>query len=136
LPHFGHHNIAALPRTGAAGLPLSCRLAFETNNQSRTLMSSKFALRALTLAGFLAASALPALAAEMTPATPAPGAAIEGNASVSTGAKMDQAGQKATDTTKKHVRATKDSAKKHAQSAKLPPVSGEAGAAAGASVQH
>lgn len=99
-------------------------------------MSSKFALRALTLAGFLAASALPALAAEMTPATPAPGAAIEGNASVSTGAKMDQAGQKATDTAKKHVRATKDSAKKHAQSAKLPPVSGEAGAAAGASVQH
>jgi hypothetical protein len=104
-------------------------------------MTSKFALRALTLAGFLAASALPALAAEMTPAAPAPGAAIEGNAAVSTGAKLDQAGKKSTDAAKKHVRAAKEgvkksSAKNHAQSAKLPPVSGEAGAAAGASVQH
>ncbi|MGH7033022.1 MAG: hypothetical protein ACREFL_04760 [Stellaceae bacterium] len=99
-------------------------------------MSSKFALRALTLAGFLAASALPALAAEMTPATPAPDAAVHSDTAVSTGAKTDQAGQRSADTAKKHVRATKDGAKKHAQSAKLPPVSDEAGAAAGASVQH
>jgi len=33
LPHFRHHNIAALPRTGATALPLFARLAFETNNQ-------------------------------------------------------------------------------------------------------
>jgi len=99
-------------------------------------MTSKFALCALTLAGFVAASALPALAAEMTPATPAPGAAIHGDAAVTTGTNMDQAGQKGAKAAKKQAKTTKDAAKKHVQSAKLPPVSGEAGTAAGASVQH
>ena len=37
---------------------------------------SKFTLQALTLAGILAVSGLPAFAADMTPATPAPGAAV------------------------------------------------------------
>lgn len=39
-------------------------------------MSTKFTLQALAFVGVLAVSGLPALAADMTPATPAPGAAI------------------------------------------------------------
>lgn len=39
-------------------------------------MSNKFTIQALALAGILAVSGLPALAADMTPATPAPGAAV------------------------------------------------------------
>lgn len=40
-------------------------------------MSSKITLQALAFAGILAVSGLPALAAEMTPATPAPGASVQ-----------------------------------------------------------
>ena len=99
-------------------------------------MTSKFALRALTLAGFLAASALPALAAEMTPATPAPSAAIHGDAAVTTGTSMDQSAKKDAKTAKKHVKTVKNSAKKDLQSAKLPAGSDKAKAELGTSVQH
>lgn len=40
-------------------------------------MSSKLSLQALAFAGIIAVSGLPAFAAEMTPATPAPGAAVQ-----------------------------------------------------------
>ncbi len=43
-------------------------------------MSSKFSLQAFALIGAIAISGLPALASEMTPATPAPGAAIQSDA--------------------------------------------------------
>lgn len=43
-------------------------------------MSNKISLQALALAGIIAVSGLPALAADMTPATPAPGAAVHSDA--------------------------------------------------------
>ena len=40
-------------------------------------MSNRFSLQTLALIGIIAVSGLPALAGEMTPATPAPGAAVQ-----------------------------------------------------------
>ena len=42
-------------------------------------MSSKFTLQALAITGILAVSGLPAFAADMTPASPAPNAAVQSN---------------------------------------------------------
>lgn len=95
-------------------------------------MSSKFTLQALTLAGILAVSGLPAFAAEMTPATPAPGAAVHSDV------KGDVSGKSATTNTnlkadtkvlptdkkdgKEVLKNQKDSKalKKHEQTAKVP----------------
>ncbi len=98
-------------------------------------MTSKFALQALTLAGFLAATSLPALAAEMTPATPAPGAAVQNDTHVKAGAQIAPMAKKDAKSAKKTVKEGKET-KKHVQTAKLPPVSGEGNATAGTSVQH
>jgi hypothetical protein len=128
-------------------------------------MSSKFTLQALALTGILALSGLPALAADMTPATPAPGVAVQSNvkgnvpatgnsAAVGTSAKTDAKvipGDKKdskdihNDTKLKdskdersELKTDKDQ-KAHEQTAKLPAVSAPAApvsGAAGTSVQH
>jgi len=107
-------------------------------------MRSKLSLHALAFAGIIAVSGLPAFAAEMTPATPAPGASVQsdskagvsgaGNAaSTAVNAKVDAKAvpsnpkdskdlhkAAATDTKNagKDIKAAKD--KKPVQTAKLP----------------
>ena len=100
-------------------------------------MSSKFTLQALALTGILALSGLPALAADMTPATPSPGAAVQGNvkgdvpgnsAAVGTNTKADakvlptdKKDSKAIDSKDQHSELKTDKTQKqHEQTAKLP----------------
>jgi hypothetical protein len=98
-------------------------------------MSIKFALQALTLAGFLAASSLPALAAEMTPAAPAPGTAIQSGTNAKMGAEIAPKAKRDAKSAKKTVKEGKET-KKHVQSAKLPPVPGESNTGTGTPAQH
>ena len=105
-------------------------------------MSNKFTIQALALAGILAVSGLPALAADMTPATPAPGAAVhsdvKGNVggsvgtSTKTDAKVLPGDKKAEKDIHKDTKAkdskdirsdAKDLKTQHEQSAKLPAAS-------------
>ena len=78
-------------------------------------MRSKITLQALTLAGIIAISGLPALAAEMSPATPAPGAAVQSDTKAH--AKVLPKDKKAGTDVKTGTTASKDKAQ---QTAKLP----------------
>ncbi len=78
-------------------------------------MSSKITLQALALAGILAVSGLPALAADMTPATPAPGAAVQSDTKAD--AKVLPKDKKASADVKTGTKVSKDKAQ---QTAKLP----------------
>ena len=90
-------------------------------------MRSKLSLQTLAFAGIIAVSGLPAFAAEMTPATPAPGAAVQsdvkagasgaGNAAVGTNTKVD-AKIVPTDKDKKDMKDAKAPATKDVQAAK------------------
>ena len=93
---------------------------------------SKFTLQAVALAGILAVSGLPAFAAEMTPATPAPGAAVHSDAkgevsgksaTTSTNLKADTkvlpSGKKDSKDVHKTQKDSKE-LKKHEQTAKVP----------------
>ena len=92
-------------------------------------MSSKINLQALALAGILAASGLPALAADMTPASPAPDAAVQSGTKAD--AKVLPKDKKAGTDAKTGTTASKDTAQ---QTAKLPAPSATANGSAGASV--
>ncbi len=114
-------------------------------------MSSKFTLQALALTGILAVSGLPAFASDMTPASPAPNAAIQSNvkgdvsgksvgAQTKTDAKVIPGDKKDSKDQHSELKTNKD---KHEQTAKLPVGSAPAVApaanatgAAGTSVQH
>ena len=100
-------------------------------------MSNKLVLQAFALAGVLAVSGLPALAADMTPATPAPGAAVQSDtksnvsganksATVGTSTKADAkvipGDKKDSKDLHKDVKNSKDKAQ-HEQNAKLPAAS-------------
>ena len=85
-------------------------------------MSSKLSLHALALAGIIAVSGLPALAAEMTPATPAPGAAVQSDmkagVSTSADAKVVTGTPKDSKDLKKAAKDTKATATKDVKTAK------------------
>lgn len=81
-------------------------------------MNSKRALRALTLAGFLAATCLPALAAEAATA-PAPGTAIQQGTHTKTATKHVSAAKKHTKTAKKAKKTVKTTRKDPKRAAKM-----------------
>jgi hypothetical protein len=109
-------------------------------------MRSKITLQALTLAGILAVSGLPALAAEMSPATPAPGVAVQSDtkanvsgsgssAAIGSNAKTDATvlpkDKKAAADVKTDAKASKDKAE---QTAKVPAPSATVNGSTGLSV--
>ncbi len=116
-------------------------------------MSSKFTFEALAIAGLLAISGLPAMAAEMSPASPAPSTAVQsdvkgdvGGKSVTTQTKADAKSADKKDGKNIHSETKMKDGKdqrtelksKHDQTAKLPGAAPAANAngAAETPVQH
>jgi hypothetical protein len=112
---------------------------------------NKFSLQALALTGILAVSGLPAFAADMAPASPAPNAAVSTDTKANVGTSIDKTkgsveknvDKSKASTEKKIDKQSKDTKDKvHEQTAAkpvtpaVPPVSGSAGANAGVNVQH
>ena len=95
---------------------------------------TKFTLQALALTGILAVSGLPALAADMTPASPAPNAAVsnDNNAKLGTGAAVGTSTKSAADMSKSATEKKADKTAKDAKD-KVHPQTAQRPASAGAS---
>lgn len=105
---------------------------------------NKFTLQALALTGILAVSGLPALAADMAPASPAPSASVSTDSKANLGTSVDNksktaidknqtAAEKNTDKTSKHVAKDK---KKVVQTAAKPVPKSAAGASTSVGTDH
>jgi len=102
-------------------------------------MTSKFTLQALALAGILAVSGLPAVAADMTPAAPAPGVATGSTANADAKALPSTSAAKdvAKDSKAKNLAKNSKALKSEQKTAKTAPAaSATVSGAAASSVQH